>query len=110
MAERLAMHGGSGRRRARRLAGLSALVLLTLAAALLSFGPSVDGRRRPTAQDIALAQGLIEQVQAAQAAGMPLELDLDNGELCALSALASDAAGHRNIAAEVADGVFTVRA
>lgn len=110
MAERLATRRVSGRRRAGRLAGLSALVLLAVAAALLSFGPSIDPTKRPTAEDIALAQRLIERVKTAQAAGTPLELDLDNRELSALSALASDAAGNRDVAAEVVDGIFTARA
>lgn len=109
MAEQLATRKGSGRHKPGLRAGLSAFVLLALAAALLSFGPSVDREKRPTAQDIALARGLIEQVKSAQAAGTPVELNLDNRELQALSALASDAAGHRNVAAEVAEGIFTAR-
>ncbi len=107
MAERLATRKVS---RTRRGLLLAVAALLALGAALLSFGPTVDRDKRPTAQDIALARGLIDQVKAAQAAGEPVDLDLDNRELRALSALATDAAGHRKVAADVSDGVFTARA
>lgn len=107
MAERLATRKFS---RTRKGLLLAVAALLALGAALLSFGPAVDRDKRPTAEDIALARGLIDQVKAAQAAGEPLELDLDNRELRALSALVTDAAGHRKVAAEVRDGVFTARA
>lgn len=107
MTERLATRKLS---RTRKGLLLAVAALLALGAALLSFGPTVDRGKRPTAQDIALARGLIDQVKAAQAAGKPVDLDLDNRELRALSALVTDAAGHRKVAAEVRDGVFTARA
>ena len=61
------------------------LALFALGAVLLSFSPSVDGPKRPTAGDIALARGLIEQMKAAQARAAPVRLNLDNRELRALS-------------------------
>lgn len=107
MAERVSTHWF---RSARKAWAFAVLPLLALAAALLSFGPSIDERQRPTAQDIALARDLVQQVRAAQAAGSPVRLDLDNRELQALSTLASDASGERKVGADVHNGVFTARA
>lgn len=109
MTERLSTREPSRSRWLRFVAALG-LIGLALCVATMSLSPSIGEPKQTTVQDVTLARNVIERVRAAQAAGSPIRLRLDNRELDALSTLAGDTSGLERVTAGVDEGVFRTRA
>ena len=101
--------GASGWLRRRVVAFVLILLPLALSFAFLSGAPSVRYQESATAEDVAAARDLIDQVEAAQD-GSTVRLSLDARHLRAIAILAGEASGSRRVEAEVSSGVFTTRA
>lgn len=95
---------------ARTGALVAVVLLIGLSLAVLSTAPSVDNRNRPTADDIAAARNIIQQVKSSQGLGAPLRLHLEARQIGAMAVLAGEASGFRRMEAEVSADVFSARA
>ena len=101
---------------ASRPRGRLALLGLVLAA-LVGFvllvtdgSPAVPEQRAATGDQVAAVQELARAARVSRQTGEPVTLTLDNGDLTALSAMASQGVSPARVQVQIADGVLTVKA
>lgn len=99
-------------RRRRRLAPLALIVAALLALLLLvtDAAPLVAEKPATSAEQAAAVQELAQTARTSRATGEPVALTLDNRDLAALSAMATQGAAPARIEAKVADGTLALAA
>ena len=94
----------------RRLVLIALLLAVVIGLPLLATGgsPWVEEKRAASGEQVAAAKELAQTARSSRETGKPVSLTLDNPDLAALSAMASQGAAPARVDARIEDGVLTV--
>ena len=94
----------------RRLVLIALLLAVVSGLPLLATGgsPWVEEKRAASGEQVAAAKELAQTARSSRETGKPVSLTLDNPDLAALSAMASQGAAPARVDARIEDGVLTV--